>query len=64
MRITLLVALVAAVLALVLGGIAASREPPPRSPERARSVDDAWRNSLPRDADAATRAYLERIPKE
>jgi STE24 endopeptidase len=29
-----------------------------------RPVDEAWRKSLPRDADAATQAYLDRIPPE
>jgi STE24 endopeptidase len=27
-----------------------------------RPVDDAWRSSLPRDADAATQAYMDRLP--
>jgi STE24 endopeptidase len=27
-------------------------------------VDDAWRASLPRDADAATQAYMDRLPKD
>ena len=29
-----------------------------------RPVDDAWRRSLPRDADAATQAYLDRLPAD
>jgi STE24 endopeptidase len=29
-----------------------------------RPVDDAWRASLPRNADAATQAYLDRLPAE
>jgi STE24 endopeptidase len=29
-----------------------------------RPVDDAWRASLPRDADAATQAYLDRLPPD
>ena len=29
-----------------------------------RPVDDAWRTSLPRNADAATQAYLDRLPAE
>jgi STE24 endopeptidase len=28
------------------------------------AVDDAWRAALPRDADAATQAYLQRLPPE
>jgi STE24 endopeptidase len=31
---------------------------------RIRPVDDAWRASLPRDADAATQAYLDRLPAD
>ena len=29
---------------------------------RIRPVDDAWRAALPRDADAATQAYMDRLP--
>ena len=29
-----------------------------------REVDDAWRAALPRDADAATQAYLDRLPAD
>jgi len=29
-----------------------------------RPVDDAWRARLPRDADAATQAYLDRLPRD
>ena len=36
-----------------------------REPQfRIRPVDDAWRASLPRDADAATQAYLDRLPAD
>ena len=31
---------------------------------RIRPADDAWRRSLPRDADAATQAYLDRLPAD
>ncbi|MBS0446751.1 MAG: M48 family metallopeptidase [Proteobacteria bacterium] len=31
---------------------------------KVRPADDAWRAALPRDADAATRAYLARLPSE
>jgi STE24 endopeptidase len=34
----------------------------PRSDFTVRPVDDAWRRALPRDADAATQAYLDRLP--
>jgi STE24 endopeptidase len=29
-----------------------------------KPIDDAWRASLPRDAEAATQAFMERLPKE
>jgi STE24 endopeptidase len=29
-----------------------------------RPVDDAWRSSLPRNADAATKAYMDRLPPD
>src|SRR5689334_11287191 len=29
---------------------------------RIKPVDDAWRRNLPRDADAATQAFLDRLP--
>ena len=31
---------------------------------RIRAVDDAWRTGLPRDAEAATQAYLNRLPAD
>jgi STE24 endopeptidase len=31
---------------------------------RIRAVDDEWRRNLPRDADAATQAYLDRLPAD
>jgi len=31
---------------------------------RIRPVDDRWRADLPRDADAATQAYLDRLPAD
>ena len=64
MRITMAVAIVAALLALALGGWANIHEPPPRATFQVRPADVAWYASLPREADAATRAYLERIPAE
>ncbi len=36
----------------------------PTSRFHVRAVDDAWRASLPRDADAATQAYLDRLPAD
>jgi len=35
-----------------------------RAQFRVRPVDDAWRASLPRAADAATQAYLDRLPAD
>lgn len=63
--------LCAALLAAPLG---AGAEPPlghshaghasVRPPLAIAPVDDAWRAALPRDADLATQAYLDRLPKE
>ncbi len=36
----------------------------PLSRFHVRPVDDAWRTRLPRDADAATQAYLDRLPAD
>ncbi len=36
----------------------------PASHFHIRPVDDAWRKNLPRDADAATQAYLDRLPAD
>ena len=36
----------------------------PTSHFHIRPVDDTWRKSLPRDAEAATQAYLDRIPAD
>jgi STE24 endopeptidase len=35
-----------------------------RAPLQIAPVDDAWRTALPRDAQLATQAYLDRLPKE
>ena len=43
---------------------AASASDAPPSRFHIRPVDDAWRKSLPRDADAATQAYLDRLPAD
>jgi STE24 endopeptidase len=45
-------------LAVGLPGAARAQE---AAPPRIAPVDDAWRSALPREADAATRAYLERL---
>jgi STE24 endopeptidase len=62
----------AALLALSLAGGAMAQATPaaaaaasaPVSKFHIRPVDDAWRASLPRNADAATQAYLDRLPAE
>lgn len=70
-------ATVAAWLALSLAGGAWAQAAPAAAPAPAsaaasapsqafhvRPADDAWRARLPRDADAATQAYLERLPAD
>jgi STE24 endopeptidase len=58
----------AALMALFLaGGVHAQASPAASAPVskfHVRPVDDAWRASLPRDADAATQAYLDRLPAD
>jgi STE24 endopeptidase len=62
----------AALLALSLAGGAMAQATPaaaaaasaPVSKFHIRPVDDAWRAGLPRNADAATQAYLDRLPAE
>jgi STE24 endopeptidase len=43
---------------------AAASQPRTNAQFRVRPVDDAWRRGLPRDADAATQAYLDRLPPD
>ena len=43
---------------------AASTNAPTNAQFHIRPVDDAWRTALPRDADAATQAYLDRLPAD
>lgn len=43
-------------------GAAAWAEDTVRAPLAVAPVDDAWRAALPRDADRATQAYLDRLP--
>ena len=62
----------AALLALSLAGgahaqAASAGAPPASAPVskfHIRPADDAWRAALPRNADAATQAYLDRLPAE
>ena len=64
----------AALLALSLAGGARAQATPasaaapaasaPMAKFHIRPVDDAWRASLPRNADAATQAYLDRLPAD
>ena len=68
----LMSALIALNLALLLDGTAHAQTPGApaepttttavRAPFKIAPVDDAWRASLPRDANAATQAYLDRLP--
>jgi STE24 endopeptidase len=44
------------------GGAAAAAVSKPQF--RINPVDDAWRASLPRNADAATQAYMDRLPPD
>ena len=45
--------------------VSAALPAPVTNPQfRIRPVDDAWRASLPRDADAATQAYMDRLPAD
>ncbi len=62
----------AVLMALSLAGVARAQAPTaapaaasaPVSRFHVRPVDDAWRARLPRDADAATQAYLDRLPAD
>ena len=44
--------------------VAASAASAPTSKFHIRPADDAWRAALPRNADAATQAYLDRLPAD
>jgi len=56
--------------ALVLLGMfapaheAAAADAPPTANLQIRPIDAAWITALPHDADAATKAYLDRLPPE
>jgi STE24 endopeptidase len=64
MRLILLLA--AALLATVVSFGAGAAEPTaaPNPQFSIRPVDDAWRAGLPRDAERATQAYMDRLPPE
>jgi STE24 endopeptidase len=47
-----------------VSGAATTASAPAASGFRVRPVDDAWRASLPRNAEAATQAYLDRLPAD
>src|SRR6185295_2826946 len=56
-----------ALLLLLTFGLAAMAQPAQATARPAfaiRPVDDAWRAALPHEAEAATRAYLDRLPAE
>ena len=71
---TIRIAAAAALLSLSLAGGAHAQATPasgaapaasaPMSKFHIHPVDDAWRARLPRDADAATQAYLDRLPAD
>lgn len=48
----------------VAPAIAAAVAPVSNPQFHIRPVDDAWRASLPRNADAATQAYMDRLPAD
>src|SRR4051812_17089922 len=64
MKPTLLITLVALVSSLTWGFVVSSRPVPPRVPVRVTEVDSAWYTSLPRDAKAATAAFIARVPAQ
>jgi len=49
---------------LNLAGPAQAAEDEVRAPLAVAPVDDAWRAALPRNAELATQAYLDRLPRE
>lgn len=50
--------------ATIAAGATDAARPSTKTQFRIRPVDDAWRTSLPRSADAATQAYLDRLPTD
>src|SRR5262245_57393718 len=64
MKLVALVAFLGLAGSLVWGALAASRPAAPRSEDTTTPVTEAWREALPRDPGAATRAYLARVPPE
>lgn len=46
----------------LVGPAQADEGPDPKAPIALAPVDDAWRTALPRDAQLATQAYLDRLP--
>ena len=54
--------LVVAAVVVVTGLQVQSRPPPPRAQDQTTAVDAGWYARLPADADAATEAYVARIP--
>jgi STE24 endopeptidase len=64
MRIMLAAALLSLLAALGWGFHAGGQPAPPRAQDMTAVVTDAWRAALPRDPQAATEAYLARVPAE
>jgi STE24 endopeptidase len=61
---TLCAAFVLAVAGTAAAQVPAAPAPAPTSGFRILPVDDAWRAALPRDAAAATQAYMDRLPAD
>ena len=62
----LMAALFALLVAFAYTANAAEEKPAPPENKQfvIKPIDDAWRASLPRDAQAATQAFMDRLPKE
>lgn len=56
--------LAAVLLSLFLGAAFAASDAPTNPQFRIQAADDAWRAQLPRNAEAATQAYLDRLPAD
>lgn len=64
MKLTLSLVILALVGSLVCGFQTSSRPVPPRVAVRVTPVDSAWYAALPHDPEAATAAFIARVPAE
>src|SRR5262249_7792583 len=64
MRLFLIVAALALATALAWGFYAQGQPAPARAQDMVAPVTAAWRAALPRDPEAATQAFLDRVPQE